>query len=108
MLKAVKVHVGSHYGSNLWQLDSPMTEQYYSAWRTCVKLAWQVPRSANTYFVDHLLGNGLTSVKTDIMSRYTKFVDGLYSSPSMEVRVMFGVAAGDVRTTTGRNIRFLN
>ena len=107
VLKAVKVHSGSHYGSNLWQLDSPMTEQYYSAWRTCVKLAWQVPRSANTYFVDHLLANGLTSVKTDIMSRYTKFVDGLHSSPSMEVRVMFGVAAGDVRTTTGRNIRFL-
>ena len=36
VLRAVKVYVGSHYGSNLWELDSPMTEQYYSAWRTCV------------------------------------------------------------------------
>ena len=107
VLKAVKVHVGSHYGSNLWQLDSPVAEQYYAAWRTCVKLAWQVPRAAHTYFVDHLLCNGLSSVKTDIMSRYVKFLAGLHSSPSMEVRVMYGVAAGDVRTTTGRNIWFL-
>ena len=72
-----------------------------------MKLAWQVPRAAHTYFVDHLLRNGLSSVKTDIMSRYVKFLAGLHSSPSMEVRVMYGVAAGDVRTTTGRNIWFL-
>ena len=104
VLRAVKVHVGSHYGSNLWQLDSGMAEQYYASWRTCVKLAWQVPRGTHCYFVDHLLACGMTSAKTDIMSRYVKFVGGLYSSPSMEVRVMFGVASKDVRTTTGRNI----
>ena len=107
VLKAVKVHVGSHYGSNLWQLDSPMAGQYYSAWRTCVKLAWQVPRSTHNYFLDHLLAIGLSSVETDILSRYVKFVAGLRTSPSMEVRVMCGVAAGDVRTTTGRNLWFL-
>lgn len=107
VLKAVKVHVGSHYGSNLWQLDSPVAEQYYAAWRTCVKLAWHVPRAAHTYLIDHLLANGLSSVKTDIMSRFVKFLDGLHSSPSMEVRVMLGVVAGDVQSTTGRNIWFL-
>ena len=107
VLRSVKVHVGSHYGSNLWQLDSPMANQYYSAWRSCVKLAWQVPRGTHNYFVDHLLANGLTSVRTDIMSRYVKFLAGLHSSPSMEVRVMCGVAARDVRTTTGRNIWYL-
>ena len=32
-------YLGSHYGSNLWQLDSQMARQYFSAWRTCVKLA---------------------------------------------------------------------
>ena len=25
-------YVGSHYGSNLWQLDSQMARQYFSAW----------------------------------------------------------------------------
>ena len=107
LLKAVKVYVGSHYGSNLWQLDSPMAEQYFSAWRTCVKLSWQVPRSTHTYLVDHLLSDGHSSVEADIKSRYLKYLDGLRSSPSMEVRVLFGVTSGDVRTTTGRNVHQL-
>ena len=107
ILKAVKVHVGSHHGSNLWQLDSTMAEQYYTAWRTCVKLTWQVPRSTHTYFVDHLLSNGLSSVRADILSRHVKFLDGLRRSPSMEVRVMAGVVCRDVRTTTGRNVWLL-
>ena len=107
VLKAVKVYVGSHYGSNLWQLDSPMAEQYFSAWRTCVKLSWQVPRSTHTFLVDHMLNNGHSSVEAEIKSRYVKYLDGLRTSPSKEVRVMFGVASGDVRTTTGRNIQVL-
>ena len=103
VLRAGKVYVGSQYGSNLWELDSPMAKQYFSACRSCVKLVWQVPRAAHTYFVDHLLACDPSSVRTDVMVRYVNFVDGLRSSPSMKVRVMCGVAAGDVRTTTGRN-----
>ena len=64
VLRAVKVYVGIHYGSNLWERDSLMAEQYFSAWRTCVKLAWQVPRAAHTYLVDHLLACDLSSVRT--------------------------------------------
>ena len=107
VLRAVKVYIGSHYGSNLWQLDSPMAGQYFSAWRTCVKLAWQVPRASHSYFVDYLLASDLTSVRIDILSRYIKFMAGLHSSPSMEVSVMSRVAAGDVRTTTGLNLRLI-
>ena len=28
----------------LWQFDSQSAGQYFTSWRTCVKLAWQVPR----------------------------------------------------------------
>ena len=55
VLQAVKLYVGSHYGSMLWDLGSDMARQYYNAWTTCVKLAWQVPRPTHTYFLDHLL-----------------------------------------------------
>ena len=36
-----------------------------------------------------------------------KFVKGLKASPSVEVSVMFGVVAGDVTTTTGKNLYVL-
>ena len=54
-----------------------------------------------------MLNNGHSSVEAEIKSRYVKYLDGLRTSPSKEVRVMFGVASGDVRTTTGRNIQVL-
>ena len=72
-----------------------------------MKLAWHVPRQTHTYLVDHLLCSGLSSVRSDILSRYVKFVRGLKLSPSREVAVMFGVVAGDVNTTTGQNMNIL-
>ena len=84
-----------------------MAEQYFTSWRTCVKLAWHVPRSTHSYVVDHLLASDISSVRSDAITRYIKFVAGLQSSPSMEVAVMFGVASKDVRTTTRRNLRLL-
>ena len=107
VLRAVKLYAGCHYGSNLWQLDSESTGQYFTAWKTCVKLAWHVPRQTHSYFVDNLLSCGLTSVRSDILARYSKFVRGLMASPSMEVAVLCGVVAGDVQTTTGSNLNLL-
>ena len=88
----------------LWDLGSDMSKQYFNAWHMCVKLAWQVPRPSHTYFVDHLLTCDFTSIRTDIFSRYCKFVKGLMTSPSEEVRVMCGVSRQDIRTATGANI----
>ena len=63
-----------------------------------------MPRATHTYFVDHLLNCGISSVREDSMTRYIKFVKGLMTSPSMEVAVMCGVARQDNRTTTGANL----
>ena len=53
----------------LWELDSTMARQYFTAWTICLKLAWKVPRAAHNYFVDHLLNCGMTSFRMDIMAR---------------------------------------
>ena len=107
VLQAFKLYVGSHYGSMLWDLGSDLASQYYTAWNTCVKLTWQVPRATHTCVVDQLLFCGLSSARTDILARYSKFIRGLIASPSMEVAVMFGVAKRDIRTVTGSNIALL-
>ena len=107
VLRAVKLYVGSHYGSMLWELGSNMASQYFNAWSTCVKLTWQVPRATHTYFVDQMLSCGMNSVRVDTMARFTKFVRGLVASPSMEVSVMYGVARQDIRTVTGANLALI-
>ena len=67
----------------------------------------QLPRQTPTYFVDHLLSSGLSSVRCDILSRYNKCVKGLRVSPSMEVSIMCGVVARDVQSTTGHNLNII-
>ena len=66
-----------------------------------------MPRQTHTYLVDHLLCSDITSVRSDIFARYIKFVRGLKASPSMEVSVVYGVVAGDVTTTTSKNLYVL-
>ena len=76
----------------------------YHAWDTNIKLAWGVPRGTHTYFVDRMLGSGISHVRTDILSRYIKFFKSLRESPSIEVSGLAHIVARDVRTTTGMNL----
>ena len=67
-----------------------------------------VPRATHTYFVDMLLGCGISHVKTDILARYVNFFKSLRESPSMEVSVLVNIVARDIRTTTGGNLKLIS
>ena len=82
--------------------------QFYSTWRTAVKLAWEVPRSTHTYMLDHLLAAGITTSRTEILSRYSGFFKNLRCSASAEVQLLALMVGRDLRTTTGRNLRFIS
>ena len=107
VLGAVKVYASSWYGSMLWDLAGDMVKQVFNTWNTCVKLAWHVPRQTHTYFVEHLLGCGISSVKSDILAQYVGFVRSLRSSPSMEVRTLVSLMSHDLRSSTGSNLDYV-
>ena len=107
VLRAVKVFAGDLYGGNLWQLRSDKASQVFNAWNTCIKLAWQVPRSTHTYFVDRLLSSGISHVRDDILARYVTFIQSLRKSPSPEVSVLVHLVGRDIRTTTGNNLHLV-
>ena len=54
------------------------------------------------------LAGGLVSVWTDVVSRYAGFFKSLLSSPCSEVGVLARVVAGDVRSTTAKNLKLLD
>ena len=49
----------------------------------------------------------MTNAKTDILTRFAKFVRGLRASPSNGVSVLCGVVAGDVQTATHNNLNLV-
>jgi hypothetical protein len=107
ILRAVKVYTCSFYGSNLWDLGGPMAGQVYTAWDTCVRLAWSVPRATRGYLVHHVLSEGMTSARVDILSKFVGFFKGLRFSPSPEVSFMAYMVGRDLRTVLGRNLQLI-
>ena len=106
ILQAVNIYCCDHYGSMSWDLQSKIANQYFNSWSTCVKLAWEVPRDTHSYFLDYLSGN-LVAIKRDILGRYVGFYQSLLNSPSREVNILARIVFKDIRTTTARNLRFL-
>ena len=84
-----------------------MARKTFRSWSTAVKLTWNVPRNTHTYIVDQLLDCGLSSLKTDTLARYGRFVSKLAESPSTEVCVMSNIVTRDIRSSTGENIAYL-
>ena len=106
VLGAVKVYCCDHYGSMLWDLQGEMANKYYNSWKTCIKLAWDVPRATHSYFLDYLSG-GLVTVRRDVIARYAGFYKSLLTSPCREVNILARMVAKDIRTTTARNLSLL-
>ena len=104
ILQAVRTHCCSMYGAMTWSLCSDKAMQVFNCWNTCVKLAWGVPRSTHSYLVDSLLSSGIPSVRASLLACYWKFLEGVKTSTSMEVRVVACLASGDIRSTTGSNL----
>ena len=91
----------------LSDLGGERASQVYSAWDTAVKFTWSCPRWTRTFLLQQVLSCGMTTAKTDILGRYVKFIRGLRTSVSQEVRVLFNLVARDLQTTTAKNIKFV-
>ena len=106
-MRAVQVMCTDAYGSMLWDLGSPSSEQFFKCWNTCVKLCYDVPRSTFTYLVEGWFVAGMTPLRNQVISRYPGFYRKLLTSPSREIRGLARIVSNDPRSTTCRNLRFL-
>ena len=104
VLNAVMLYCCDYYGSMLWDFRGEASNMFFNSMRTCVKLAYHVPRQTKTFLVNHLLARDLVSAREEILSRFTGFVNKLSSSPCREVRVMAALTVHNARTVTGSNV----
>ena len=79
----------------LWNLHSESAESYFKCWNTAVKLINDFPRSTFTYLVEGYFTQNQTSLRTQVLARYTRFFHSLLNSPSQEVRLLVNLAARD-------------
>ena len=82
VIQAMKTYCSLFYGCMLWDLGGVMAAQVFNSWDTAVRLAWDCPRQTRTYLVQRVLSCGLSSARTDILTRYEYFIalmQGLFS-----------------------------
>ena len=91
----------------LWSLTSDSAESFFKAWNTAVKLVYNVPRSTFTYLVEGLFAREQMTLRNQVLSRYPGFVQNLLQSPSKEVRLLANIVARDPKSTTYKNIKYM-
>ena len=104
VLQTVNTYSAHFYGAMLWDLSGVEAGKVFRSWNSAVKLAWRVPRTTHTYFVDHLLGTGMPSAREKLLSQYVGFHRKLQTSSSKEIRVLSYVTARNAQTVTGKNL----
>ena len=107
VVKAVKVHCTSFYGSSLWDLNGEKAKQLYSSWNQNIKLIWGCPLWTRTYFVQQVLACGYFSARVEILTRFVKFFHSLRYSACKEVQILSRYVARDMQTVTGRNLQLI-
>ena len=107
IMQAVQIFCMYAYGSKLWDLSSQVAEQYFKSWNTCVKLVHGLPRNTFTYLVEGFLSGSQVSLRNQALSRYPGFYRGLLNSPSKEVKMLARMVSRDPRSTTCRNLKYL-
>ena len=107
IITAIEKYCSSWYGSNVWRFESASVESILASWRTCIKLTWNIPRSCHNYFVDYVLAMHSPPLLCSLLSRFHKFFLSLLESDSSQVSVIARLAARDVRSNLGSNLRLL-
>ena len=106
ILAAIKLYCGDLYGGMLADLGAEPAIQLANCWSTTIKDVWGVPRGTHRVLT-RWLGQGHTTIREDLFSRWVKFFQLLLTGPSPEVAVVARVAAADMRTTTARNNKLI-
>ena len=107
VLSAIQVYASHWYGAMLWDLYGDKVGQLCRAWSTCVKLAWDLPRSTHTFLVEGLLVKNFFTVKQQLVGRFVNFFKELQKSKSQEVRIVSSMVGRCVRSTTGKNLALI-
>ena len=99
-----RIYNSSYPGSVLYDLSSDSVSHLVNSWSVSTRHMWDVPRETHRYMVEELGGQHAHSM---LIVRFVKFLQWMKKSPKLVVQYLLGKVANDMRTVTGRNIRYI-
>ena len=104
-MKLVSVYFTSFFGSNLWDLYGEATRKLYVTWNETVKHAFDLPFATHRYILQDIVS--FPHARTSLIRRFIKFYSTLKNCSKVEVRNLFNIQRFDLRSSFGRNCRYL-
>ena len=98
-VKLLNVYTTSFYGSNLWDLYSPVVDRIYKSWNVTIRNIFDLPWRTHRYWIEMI--SSCSHPKTFLLGRYVKFVRSLTSSRKPAVRYLASLCQDDRRTLLG-------
>ena len=93
----------SHFsGSSIWRFEGADAGHLFSSWNKNVKLIYDLPWATHRWILEEITGCNL---KIMLFARFVKFLNAILKSTKPAVKFLLSVAAADVRSLTGSNMR---
>ena len=67
----------------------------------------KIPRNSYTYLVEGFFAAEHSTLRNQVLSRYTRFFQNLLRSPSKEDRLLANIVARDPQSTTFKNVKYI-
>ena len=104
-MKLVSIYFCNFYGSNLWDLYGEATRKLFVAWNETVKTQFKLHFATHIFILQDIIS--LNHLRVNLLRRFIKFYDSLKHSSKLEVRNLFNIQRFDLRSSFGRNCRYL-
>ena len=93
----------SHFsGSSIWRFEGEDAGHLFSSWNKNIKLIYDLPWATHRWILEEITGCNL---KIMLFARFVKFLNAILKSTKPAVKFLLSVAAADVRSLTGSNMR---
>ena len=102
--KLNRIYNSAFPGSTLYDLTSHSVQKLVNSWSTSVRHMWELPFSAHKYLVEPLSGDHAFKM---LITRHVKFIQSIRRSPKFAVQLMLSKVMGNVDTTTGKNVQYI-
>ena len=105
---AINLYCTDAYGVLLYDLQSEYASSLFKQWSVQARLAHGVRMETHTSVVEGFLCKDNASLRSQVLSRYPKFVRKLLQSNSKEIRFLSRILLTDQRSNLCRNISYLS
>ena len=95
----------SFYGAPLWDMTSRNFERLEKTWNVSIRTMLMLPRNTHRYFLEPL--SNTHHIVKSLQSRFLKFVSNIADGKKKALRRVLDSVKDDVRSVTGRNLRYL-